>query len=82
MAGRETQLVALDDVRILVGFDADAVARAVDELSAVAGARDDRPGRGVDVLARRAHDRGLHRRSLCFEEHGVRVADLGRRRAQ
>ena len=77
MAGREQQVVAFDDVRVLVRLDADAVAGAVDELLAVSGSGDDRPGRGVDVFAGRADGRRLDRRGLGREEHVVRVTDLG-----
>ena len=81
MAGRERQLVALDDVRVLVCLDADAMAGAVDELLAVSGSRDDRASGRVDVLTGRAHGGRLHRRGLCCEQHVVGVTDLGRRLA-
>src|SRR5436309_15397409 len=47
--------VARHQVRILVLLQADAVAGAVHEELAVAGAVDDRPGGGVDVLAGDPH---------------------------
>ena len=68
--------VAGDDVRVLVLLDADAVAGAVDELLAPAGLGDDPPGRGVDLLARRADDRRGHRGLLGVEQHGVGLGHL------
>ena len=57
--------VAGDDVRIFVGFDADAVTGAVDEVVAVAVLGDDAPADGVDFFARRTHDRRVDRCRLC-----------------
>src|SRR6185436_15466269 len=72
-------LVALDYVRVLVLLHADAVAGAVDEELAVAGIRDDPPGRPVDVLARRADRRRRHAGPLGLVQHGIGLGDRRRR---
>ena len=77
--GASASQLPADDVRVLVLLDADAVAGAVDEVVAVAALGDDAPGDGVDVLARRADDRRRHRGPLRLVQHGVQVAELGRR---
>ena len=77
MAGFECQRVALDDVGILVLLHADAVAGAVDEVLAVARLVDDRTGRPVDILTRRADHPGGDADALRFVEHGVRLGHVG-----
>ena len=75
--GCERQVVAGDDVRVLVRLDADAVAGAVDEPVAEPGVGDHVARGGVDVLARRADGRRPHRPLLRVDEHRVGVAHLG-----
>ena len=79
--------LALDDVRRLVGGQADPVADAVDEVLAVPGVGDHLAGDAVDVLAcdARAHrlERGLLRapgRSRDLALLGGRFADVDRAR--
>ena len=58
-----------------------AVAGGMAEALAVAGRRDDRAGRGVDVGGRDAGADRVHRRQLRLEADRVEVGERGRRRA-
>ena len=80
--GASARVVALHDVGVLVLLDADAVARAVEELLAVARVGDDHPRGGIDVLARGADRGGGDRRGLRLVQHRVDLGHLGRRLAQ
>ena len=63
--GLDLQVVALDDVGVLVALEADAVPGAVDEELAIAGRVDDRPGRPVDVLSGDARSNRARSGSGC-----------------
>src|SRR5690606_24613481 len=77
-AGLQRFSVAGDDVRVLVAFDADAVAGAVDEVVAVAGLGDDVAGGGVDRLARDAGADGFAGGVLGTPQHLVVGGEVGR----
>src|SRR5262249_52462280 len=62
VAGLERGVVALDDVRVLVHLDADAMTQPVEERLGIATLVDDGPRRAVDVLWRdTGPDRGTTR---------------------
>ena len=71
--------VAGDDVRILMGLDADAVTGAMDEEVAVAVLGDDASADGIDVFARSPDDSRVDRRGLCALQDRVQLDELVRR---
>jgi hypothetical protein len=72
-AGCERRGVAGHDVRVLVDLQADAVPRAVGEVLAVAGGRDDAASLGVDLLGGDAGPDGACGRRLRLAYQIVRV---------
>ena len=75
MPGPERDVVARDDVRVLVALEADPVPGPVEERLAVALGLDRLAGRGVDRAAGDARRDGLHRGRLGVVQHPEQVPE-------
>ena len=76
-AGVQSLGFALHHVRRLMGCQPDPVPDAVDEVFAVAGVGNHRPGCTVDLLAFHARPHGLESRLLGLPDDVVNLAFLG-----